>query len=190
MAGRYSGTQTTKTFSYLFLGARRALEAAEQEKQGQFFQVMNCLVLQAFTIEAYLNHLIEAEDHQMDISFKQARPSVWDKYEAVSEGLGLSPSKLVDAYPDVAALFEFRNSLAHGRTESISVTEIMDANEAPYRASDDQFPRWMKYCELDNARETLGRVRELIEALHEKAGLGKYPLDTLGSGIFSFSILE
>lgn len=191
MAGQYSGTQTTKTFSYLFSGARRALENADAESRGSFYQVMNCLILQAFAVEAYLNHLVDGiEEHEMILSFKRPRPSVWEKYEAIADALGLSPVKLGDAYPNVAAVLEFRNSLAHGKTESISVSEILDSNEAPHRASDSQFPGWMRFCEVNNARVGLESVEQLIEELHSRAGLGKYPLSSLGSGVFSFTHLD
>ncbi|MBP4001509.1 hypothetical protein [Pseudomonas koreensis] len=191
MAGQYIGTQTTKTFSYLFVGATRALESAENEEEGQFYELMNCLILQAFTVEAYLNHLIDGPDeHEMELSFKKARPSVWEKYEAIATALGMDKPKLVDAYPQVAATLEFRNALAHGRTESISVNEILDSDEAPHRASNDQLPDWMNFCDVENARNGLAKVRELVETLHDKAGLGKHPLSTLGGGLFSFKRLD
>ncbi|GKQ44417.1 hypothetical protein RYA99_12555 [Pseudomonas syringae pv. actinidifoliorum] len=191
MAGQYSGTQTTKTFSYLYSGARRALDIAESDEKGSFYQVMNCLILQAFTVEAYLNHLIDGnEDHGMTLSLRQNQPTVWDKYKAIAKALGLSPVKLIDAYPHVAAVLEFRNSLAHGKTESISVNEILDSNEAPHRASDSQFPGWMRFCVVDNAKVGLKSVERLIEELHSRAGLGNYPFSSLGSGSFSFTPLH
>lgn len=191
MAGEYSGTQTTKTFSYLYSGARRALELAEKMDEGQFYQIMNCLILQAFTVEAYLNHLIDGpEEHDLQLSFKRARPSVWEKYEALATALSVSPVKLPDAYPHVAAMLEFRNTMAHGKTESIAVHEILESDEPPHRASDDQFPDWMRFCDIENARVGLVDVRSLIETLHSKAGLGSFPLDSLGGGIFSFRRLD
>jgi hypothetical protein len=189
MAGQYISTQTTKTFSYLYSGARRELEAAEQTVQGQFYRVMNCLILQAFTVEAYLNHLVEGpEEHGMELVFKKTRPNVWEKYAAIANALQIKPIKLVEAYPHVAAILEFRNNLAHGRTESISINKIVDAHEAPLKAPDDQFPNWMNFCGIENARMGLSNVRELIERLHEKAGLGKYPLNSLGGGMSSFKL--
>ncbi|WP_462402151.1 hypothetical protein [Pseudomonas sp. Marseille-QA0332] len=191
MAGQYNGTQTTKTFSYLFSGACRALESAEEEVEGQLYEVMNCLILQAFTVEAYLNHLIEGpEDHHMNLVFKRSRPSVWEKYQAIAVALQLPTTKLVDAYPSVAELLEFRNTLAHGKTESITVSETLEGNEAPHRVTDNQFPSWMRFCDIERARDSLEVVREFIETLHAKAGLGRYPLSTLGGGIFSFKLLD
>ncbi|WP_134943353.1 hypothetical protein [Pseudomonas syringae] len=191
MAGQYSGTQTTKTFSYLYSGARRALDIAESEEKGSFYQVMNCLILQAFTVEAYLNHLIDGnEEHGMTLSLRKNQPKVWDKYEAIAKALGLSQVKLIDAYPHVAAVLQFRNSLAHGKTESISISETLDSNEAPHRASDAQFPEWMRFCEINNARLGLQSVTQLIEELHSRAGLGNDPLFSLGSGSYTFSLVE
>lgn len=187
MAGRYTGTHTTKTFSYLFSGARRALEAAESQEEGQFYAVMNCLILQAFTVEAYLNHLIDGpEEHAIEVTFKKARPSVWEKYEAIAAALKVEPVKLADAYPHVAAMLVFRNSLAHGRTESVAVDEILETDEPPHRASVRQFPHWMNFCDIENAKVGMESVRALIEDFHERAGLGKYPLETLGSGMYAF----
>lgn len=187
MAGRYTGTHTTKTFSYLFSGARRALEAAESQKEGEFYAVMNCLILQAFTVEAYLNHLIDGpEEHDLQLTFKRPRPSVWEKYEAVSSALKIEPVKLVDAHPEVAAILTFRNTLAHGRTESIAVDEILESDEPPHRASVRQFPDWMNFCDIENAKTGMESVRALIENIHERVGLGKYPLESLGGGMFAF----
>ena len=190
MAGQYISTQTTKTFSYLYSGARRELEAAEQKVEGPFYKVLNCLILQAFTVEAYLNHLIEGpEKHGLELIFKTPRPNVWEKYKAIAKALQIKPIKLVDAYPHVAAILEFRNALAHGRTESISINKIVEAHEAPIKAPYDQFPNWMNFCEIENARKGLNNVRELIEEVHEKAGLGKSPLNSLGGGMSSFKLL-
>ncbi len=90
----------------------------------------------------------------------------------------------------MAAILYFRNSLAHGETESIEVSEILSSNDLPHTASEVQFPSWMHFCILKNAREGLDQTRFLIESTHAQAGLDNYPLSTLGSGSYSFKLLS
>ncbi len=44
----------------------------------------------------------------------------------------------------------------------------------------------MNFCDIENAKTGMESVRALIENIHERVGLGKYPLESLGGGMFAF----
>ena len=54
---RIRGNATTKTFVYMRTGARHMLELAKASREGQLYTCVSSLVLSAFMLEAYLNHL-------------------------------------------------------------------------------------------------------------------------------------
>lgn len=186
MGGRLVGSQTTNTYVYLFAGARRALENAGLTEEGQFYEVLNCLVLSAFTVEAYLNHLVDhADEFEISLPGQLSGASVWKKFRALSKALGLGDRGLDDSYPEVATLLNFRNTMAHGRTQTIPVDEWVDAEERP-PTPQHAYPDWQTYAVFQNAKAAVEKVESLVEALHLAAGQGKFPFLSLGSGFFAF----
>lgn len=187
MGNRMAGYHTTTTYVYLFKAAQRALSQAQKDTEGQLYEVINSLVMAAFAVEAYLNHLIDVlKEDGVEISLPENRPSVWKKYSALSDACGLGSQKINVKYPEVAELLEFRNTMAHGRTETIQFDEIVDADEAPSTPSC-AFPDWKSYAVIETAQLVLPRVESLIKELHEAAGKGKHPLLSLGIGLFAFT---
>lgn len=93
---RLSGQQTVATYSILFKCAERSLRAAQEDERGSFYEILNCLVMSAFTVEAYINHLgaILAEDFG-----RFEKKKVWDKYKKLRRFTSLSSGEFQKPIP-------------------------------------------------------------------------------------------
>ena len=190
MAGRYAGTRTTNTYAFLYEGARRAIEKAEAEQEGQFYEVLNTLVLSAFTIEAYLNHLVDkVSDFAPHLILQKdlGQKSVWVKYKILRQACNLGSGGLEAQYPALAEALQFRNKMAHGRTETIHFNENIDADEPPCSTTIAS-PEWQSFAVLSNAQLVFNQMKEMVTELHKAAGIGSFPFNLLGTGLFSFEL--
>ena len=52
-----SGEHANYSFAHLYNGAYCQLKAAESEGRGSFYNILSAMLLSAFSVEAYLNHL-------------------------------------------------------------------------------------------------------------------------------------
>jgi hypothetical protein len=153
------------------------IETSQLHRRGNFYTAMSALLLEAFTFEAYLNHLGEA---RLRLWKLPERMNWRRKFRLLRRKIGLKTDGSRRPYLTVRELFAFRDALAHGRSEV--VTEEFEVDSA---APVNYWPRakWEKYC----TRENLAMVREdisvIIGQMHRKAGLGRYPFDTPGAKI-------
>lgn len=178
----YTGTREVRTFVDLNHGADVLMQRTEEEPKGSYYTTMGALLLMAFTFEAYLNHL-----GQKRIKFWEEIESikVLDKYAALCKELDLTPDFSKRPYQTLKALFKFRNSIAHGRSQILEETKEVSSKDEPYEHTPKA--HWEEYCTFDNAKRAKQDIAEIIAELHKKAGLGDYPF-IHGVGIGSMSI--
>lgn len=180
---RLSGQQTVATYSILFKCAERSLRAAQEDERGSFYEILNCLVMSAFTVEAYINHLgaILAEDFG-----RFEKKKVWDKYKKLRRFTSLSSGGIPETYPVVAKLLDFRNLMAHGKTESngfdLDVPELV----LPL-PTETQVIGWRAYVTRATAEEVVESVKLLVTELHKAAGEGESPFSTTVTGMYSLT---
>jgi hypothetical protein len=106
----------SKTYAAIFHTAWHLLDMAECHELGRLLNLQAATVFFAFAIEAYLNH-VGAEElsfwNEIDrISYKK-------KLAVLSKQLGFTQDLSKPPFQTILQLFELRNALAHGRTESI-----------------------------------------------------------------------
>ena len=122
-----SGTGKVTTYNWMMKNARVSLEAAKATEAGQFFNSMNVLVYSAFAMEAFFNHLGSHIDKEW--GKKERRINKYDKLRKFHKELGLTSKIEDEPYCVVFDAFDFRDSLAHGRTEEIEKTETLELTE-------------------------------------------------------------
>jgi len=110
---RVSKTRTVHTYAELWHGSRVLLERAEAEAKGSFWVRMSSLLLTAFTLEAYLNHI----GPKLFTSWTtlEVLPPL-GKLDVVCEKLNLSFPAKQRPRQTIDELFRFRNLLTHGKT--------------------------------------------------------------------------
>jgi hypothetical protein len=180
-----SKSRTVHTYAELWHGSRVLLERGEAEAKGSSWVYMSSLLLTAFTLEAYLNHI----GQQLFTSWATLEVlSPLGKLEVVCEKLGLSFPADQRPRQSIDELFRFRNALAHGKTVTITEPgQLMDVDEYL-----DEFlgqrPRtlWEKLSSTSaDAKRVREDVEQIICALHEAAKLENDPVFFPGMGSHS-----
>ncbi len=184
MAGRASGKRTVYTFAFLYAGASRSLDRAKRDEEGSYYEIINALVLAAFTLEAYCNHLLEGDELDIEL-LPKGKDSIWAKYKHIRKALGIPGAGIENDLPWAARALRFRNLMAHGRTASIEFEEVTTAEP---RTSDAYGSvEWEDFVNVELASKALEDVEKCINDFNERAGGGPGPLYCLASGSLIFA---
>ena len=164
------------TFAFFNASAARYMKTAIKQEDGFAFDLMSVMVMSAFLVEAYFNHL--GAKKVADWFELHERKSVWDKYKILRSTVGLNVISISQAFPDVAAVLKFRNDMAHGRTERHELESfIAPEGEGNY----DQPVGWQTSLDTSVVSIRFKACQELVKELHEAAGLGKHPFFSLSN---------
>lgn len=177
-----SGQGTVTTYGWLYKAAKIALKRAEESEAGQFFNVMEVLVFSAFTVEAYFNHL--GAKRFTDWEEIERKHSKRAKLKKLAKEVGISIDYDNRPYTSLLEAFDFRDTLAHGRTETVEKSFEADfehATSGQIMISNE----WMEYCVLSNAIRVFEDITKIIELLHDAAGFGKFPFLHSHSSVYS-----
>lgn len=173
----YSGEREVHTFAELHHAAKVLIETSQKHRPGNYYTALSALVLEAFTFEAYLNHLGEAKLRLWKVP---ERMNWKRKFKVARKKIGLKSDGSRRPYSTLRDLFAFRDALAHGRTEV--VTEELEVDSAA-RVNYWPTTKWEKYCTPENVVKVREDISLIIAAMHKKAGLGRYPFDSPGAKI-------
>ena len=184
MSGNVSGETRLFTYTFFHVGARAALTSAESGEEGQAYHLLNALILSSFLVEAYCNHLGEQRGYAQ-WNDKKDRTSIWSKYKLLRRKVGLRASSIEESYPEVAAAINFRNEMAHGRTETHKFSAETEDMIWPHQQ---QFPvGWQTSLTTPNVRACFDACRAMIYELHKEAGLGAHPFSKMSSSQMRFT---
>jgi len=177
-----SGSGKVTTYNWMLKSARIALDFAREEEEGRFFQNMNVLVYSAFAMEAYFNHL--GAHLYSDWQCRERKLSKLKKLRQFNERLHLNRDLAEEPYRSVLDVFDFRDALAHGKTENVESQETVELTEDDLR-SYVIGTKWMDACTLENAERIFYNIEEVIRQLHNAAGLGGNPFIHYHSSAYS-----
>jgi hypothetical protein len=184
--------RSVHTYSELWHASRCVLESGLEQPKGSTWQFLSSIVLTAFTLEAYLNHV---GARTFDCWKHLDRLSPLSKLELLCETLGVKFEDGPGARPlqTVAKLLDFRNTIAHGRSEEIK-------GKPEVRLADDRLDAYLGQQPLtswerpiQNADFAL-RAREDVEAvltkLQEARTDEKEYLFTFGMGAHGATLIN
>jgi hypothetical protein len=154
--------RTIHTYAELWYAADCVLRAGQKNAEGSAWQFLSSLVLTAFSLEAYLNH-VGAKTFECWEEVAKLPPL--GKLDLLAETLGVKFKGGNGARPlqTLSRLFSFRNAIAHGRTSEVkykSVTRDVDNYQAEYHA-----PLLADWEQLIRSDEFACRAREDVEAV-------------------------
>jgi len=185
---QFSGSRETKTYVYLYKTAKNALSIAESTTEGRIYNLMTVYIFLAFAFEAYINHLgIKSISNwskkERGWGQEGRRNRVFKKYNVLAN---------YDEQPFsiIPIIFTFRDCLAHGNTEVVTVTN--EVKEVDWNDPDMEqvlVPSWLSKCTVENANEAFHAIEQIFNILGNKAG-DKYPLRSLGTESFNLSRLD
>jgi hypothetical protein len=146
------------------------LEDGTEDPESPLYLCMASLILTAFMMEAYLNHIGQRK-------FKcwndLERLSPESKLNLIAEKLGFVPDYGNRPYQTFKDLFRFRNRVGHGKSVTISDSQTeLDADT--YDSYTHEFLRtqWEQDCTAKNARRVLEDMEAIIEKVHNASGAG------------------
>lgn len=155
------------TYALLWIASGKVLEAGVREATGSSWQFLSSIVLTAFSLEAYLNHVGPTILSSWD-GLERLRPEA--KLDLVCEILKVQPGgKGVRPLQTVTKLFKFRNTVAHGRTHRIELdAELVDAHKVDDHFRQRLLTDWERLIRTDdfaqNARTDAEEIMKLIHA--------------------------
>lgn len=120
-----TGERSVLTHAELWHASRCVLDAGLVENKGSSWQFLSSIILTAFAVEAYLNHVgptIIACWSQLE------RLPPLAKYDLLIETLGVSVpgDKGMRPQQTLTELFAVRGAIAHGRSEVLSIDMEID----------------------------------------------------------------
>lgn len=146
----------------LFFVAEDAL--ARSKESSSRADLLTAMVMAAFAFEAYLNF---AGETTLPYWKEIDRIPVRSKLNVLCQHVGYSPSFGERPYQSLLRLWQFRNSMAHARTETLSVTRDGAPSDPPDYPETD----WEQQCDLENVTRVLEDVRNATLDLHKRLGM-------------------
>jgi hypothetical protein len=176
--------RNVRTYAELWHASSKVLEKGIRDEVGSSWQFLASIVLTAFAFEAYLNHVgAEAVVSWQD----SARLPLFEKLELICSTLNVTvPGKHSRPMQTVVELFKFRNTLAHGKTETIKAEpKYIDVENVDTHFNSRLPTHWEKLIKgsgfAERARED---VEQVIRLIHDARPEPKeYPFTSgLGTG--------
>jgi len=163
-----SETTTTNTYASLHTNASIALDEAIQVEDGQFFKTMTSIIFSAFTIEAYVNHILKDKSENW---VKVEKYSALKKVEELYSILEIKLDKSKRPIQSIKNMFDFRNMLAHGKTTTKIKTFKVKKNITDISSKDllgHAESEWEDLNTLKNAKIFFEDMEKVIRLLHKR----------------------
>ena len=172
-----SGEQTILTYSYLNEAADFSLEQAIASEEGSFYNCLSSIVMSAFCLEAYVNHVGMDRFEDWD---EWAPPL--NKLRRVAEDLDITVHYGRKPFQSIKLTNQFRNWMAHGRTD---VLQFSYTERRPSRGKvEHPGARWQEMCTEKNAKRFLEDLEEVVCLIHDRCGYEGPALGVLGYAIW------
>jgi hypothetical protein len=165
------------------LKARIEEMEATGHRHGIALDITACLVMLAFTFESRLNFIGE----QKMADFKERR---WfdKKVETVLKALGLEPDFSVRPYSSIKELKNFRDTIAHGKPDTIEVDETVDFEPGKNYDDFDLRGEWEAFLTVDFVRQCSDDIDQIWSEWIATAEIELH--QTLTYGEYSISLIE
>jgi hypothetical protein len=168
------------TYGYLHGAATWAYEQAEVTEEGRFYNCMSSIILSAFCIEAYLNHI-------GSILLPYWDDDVKNKLKIICHQINLVPDFSRRPFQSFNQVVKFRNIMAHATTEKISVKGIQTVRDGERVSYPETW--WEKHSNLKFAKQWLDDTESIITAIHQNSAQERPAFGILGFGIYGGTIL-
>ena len=177
-----SSERSVHTYAYLYNAAAWALEQAKGTQEGRFYNCMSSIILSAFCIEAYLNHIGSELLPYWDDEVKKGL-SIQNKLKIVCYHVNLAPDFTCRPFQSFKQIVKFRNLLAHATTEKISEKGTQTIRDDERVKQPETW--WEKQSRLQIAQRWLDDTESIISAIHNATGKGGIPaLGVLSMGSY------
>ena len=148
-------------YIHLFESASIAIQQAENSEENQFHNCLTAILFSAFCIEAYLHHIggkyfEDWEKFERKLEPKKKLLHIADKH------MNFRPDFSRRPFQSFSEIFDFRNTLVHGKTQVLEHDTKQEITEEPIPPLAD----WEKFCTIKRAKKLYGDTEEIIRILH------------------------
>jgi hypothetical protein len=120
--------KTIRSYDYFYELTYYSLKQAEEQKKTRLYNCMITMVFCAFSIEAYVNHL----GAQMIPEWETIERSTLDeKLLIISNSKKITLNKIEKPFCYLNMIFDYRDNIAHGRTQTITRNQSMNPGGIP-----------------------------------------------------------
>ena len=190
LSARVSKKRKLNTYAELWFGSGFLLKRAKAEPSGGYWVVMASAVLTAFALEAYLNHIGSKIFTTWNV-LEALSPS--GKLDIMCEKLGLSFPLGKRPRQSIEDLFRFRNKLAHGKSKTLTMTDVTDDVERFMDPVKNRMPLegWEEFCfDIVRVQRVRNDVEKFIRKVHETAKPSDDPVFFSGITSVQATILQ
>jgi hypothetical protein len=155
------------TYSHMWHTSECLLKTGQEQDTLSFHQFMASLVFTAFTLEAYLNHvgskLLPCWEY-----LERSKPPK-EKLSLIAKHLGVTVTYGTRPWKVMSELFEFRNTIAHGKSITFKPpVKVVSLEEHEADVSMAK-TKWELFCNRKNAERARGDVEQMVLILHKAA---------------------
>jgi len=156
---------------------------ATGNRQGIALDITACLVMLAFTFESRLNFIGE----QKVDGFKERR--VFDtKLAKVLKALELDPDFSIRPYSTIQELKDFRDTIAHGKPETVVIDELVDFEPGADFDAFDLKGAWEGFLNIDFMRQCSKDIDVIWKEWLAAAKIDVH--QTITQGEYSITLIE
>ncbi len=160
---RVTKQRDVRIHAELWHTANCLLDAGQKEATGSAHQFRASLVFRAFYLEAFLNWL---GPHILPHWKYLERLNPKEKLDLLNGLIGVTPDYASPPWQIVKDLFTFRNTLAHGKPESVKTESLEDIDDILDRklgeAAKTQWEQFGTEANAVKAKEDVQRIAELL----------------------------
>jgi hypothetical protein len=166
----YTAKRDVRTFAELSHAADMLMQTAQEHRRGNLYTALSSLLLRAFTFEAYLNHLGE---RHLKVWDARKRLGWRKKFATICRLLDFVPDESTRPYSTLRLLFNFRNLMAHGKSETINEEKEVNSQDADRWLW--PLTEWEEFCTFETLEQAKHDITAIVIELHKQAGLSDDP---------------
>jgi hypothetical protein len=183
---RVKRQRDVRTHAELWHTSNCLLDAGQLEPKGSVHQFRASLVFRAFALEAFLNWQgQQLLPHWKDLEHLKPK----EKLDLLADLIGVERNYGSRPWQIVKDLFGFRNDIAHGKPEDLSIETLeplddyLDGKLGQYIQTE-----WEQFCTEENALRAREDVEKIATLLYEAADMPKREKGPIGPFAFGFQI--
>ncbi len=177
---------THNTYAINYKMASFFLENAASNEKGKQYNIVSSILFSAFSLESYLNNQGNIEfNEEWEKWDSEKKPSFKEKLLKLTNTYKITLDFNQEPYSIIHPLFDFRNSIVHGRTETIRKNVRKPSNNSN-GALLNLASSTEKFSNIKNAEKILSCTKEIIENLnsHSKNKIAESRLLSIGNGTY------
>jgi hypothetical protein len=183
------GKRTVPTYTTLRAVSWYANELAKSDLRGRLNHIITSMLFNAFTMEAFLNHLGSRQ-----LTFwppLKEKLSPREKLDVLCQVLDFQPDFGRSPWQSWGFIFRLRNLLVHAQTETVPFEGEIRGEE--FHIKDWPKAKWEEYMSIDKCQRFLDDTKSMIKELAAKAGISPddvFEKDSLEASIITTDDLE